>query len=224
MRTREENKRITHFLLGSLAEDEQTAIEEEYFADPEKFEEVWAAENDLVDAYVRGKLPGDERELFERHYLQSPKHCERVAVARKLMEAAKSWAAEDVVAPQFVEPAPAWWSRVKQPLNNARMPRLSLVVATMLLLSAGLVWLLSERTRLNREIGRTQAQLSEQQQREQEIASQLAAEREQSGKLKSEINRLEETIAQDPPRPPSQIERPSILSFFLSSTLVCSQQ
>jgi hypothetical protein len=167
-------------------------------------------------------LPSGERELFERHYLQSPKHRERVVVARKLLEAANHRATEAVVALPVVEPTPTWWSRVRETLNSVRTLRISLVVATMLLLSAGLVWLLSERTRLNRELGRAQAQLSEQQQREQEIASQLAAEREQSGKLKAEINRMEETIAQGPPRPPSQIERPSILSFFLSSTLVRS--
>jgi hypothetical protein len=70
MQTREQDERITGYLLvGRLTEDEQTAVEEEYFADPQKFEEVWAIENDLVDAYVRGRLPGGERELFERHYL-----------------------------------------------------------------------------------------------------------------------------------------------------------
>ncbi|HEV2668794.1 MAG TPA: hypothetical protein VG324_28005, partial [Blastocatellia bacterium] len=79
---------MTRYLLGDLPEIEQTAVEQEYFADPEKFEEVWAAENDLVDRYVRGRLSRGERELFERNYLQSPKHRERVAVARKLLEAA----------------------------------------------------------------------------------------------------------------------------------------
>ena len=46
---------MTRYLLGDLPEIEQTAVEQEYFADPEKFEEVWAVENDLVDRYVRGR-------------------------------------------------------------------------------------------------------------------------------------------------------------------------
>ena len=74
---------MTRYLLGDLPETEQTAVEQEYFADQEKFEEVWAAENDLVDRYVRGRLSRAERELFERNYLQSPKHRERVATCQK---------------------------------------------------------------------------------------------------------------------------------------------
>src|SRR5215475_8003956 len=90
----EQDERMTRYLLGNLPETEQMAVEQEYFADPEKFEEVWAAENDLVDRYVRGRLPRGERELFERNYLQSPKHRDRVALARKLLEAADRQVAE----------------------------------------------------------------------------------------------------------------------------------
>src|SRR5215471_17152465 len=97
--TTEQNERMTRYLLGDLPENEQMAVEQEYFADPEKFEEVWAAESDLVDHYVRGRLPRGERELFERNYLQSPKHRDRVTLARKLLEAADRQAAESGPAP-----------------------------------------------------------------------------------------------------------------------------
>jgi hypothetical protein len=52
----EQGERMTRYLLGDLPETEQTAVELEYFADPEKFEEIWSAENDLVDRYMRGGL------------------------------------------------------------------------------------------------------------------------------------------------------------------------
>src|SRR5215470_18820848 len=68
-RTTEHDERTIRYLLGDLPETEQTAVEQEYFVDPEKFEEVWATENDLVDGYVRGRLSRRERELFERNYL-----------------------------------------------------------------------------------------------------------------------------------------------------------
>src|SRR5215468_3388008 len=87
-RATEQEKRMTRYLLGDLPEPEQVAVEQEYFADPEKLEEVWAAENDLVDRYARGRLSRGERKLFERNYLQSPKHRERLAVAIKLLEIA----------------------------------------------------------------------------------------------------------------------------------------
>src|SRR5262249_26361101 len=209
--TTEQNERMTRYLLGDLPETEQTAVEQEYFADPEKFEEVWAAENDLVDLYVRGRLSRAERELFERNYLRSPKHRERVATGRKLLEAADSQAAESRGAPQVIAPAP---NRLTETLNALRSLRILLPAAAFLLLLSAFSWLLIERSRLYEQIGRAQAQLSDQRRREREIADQLAAEREQSGKLKSELDRLLETLAKKPPQTPM-----SIISFLLTTTL-----
>ena len=200
---------MARYLLGDLPETEQTAVEQEYFADPEKFEEVWAAENDLVDRYVRGRLPRGERELFERNYLQSPKHRERVAVAGKLLEAADSQVAEGGVAPRASVPAPSW---LMETLNVLRTPRFLAPAASFLLLLAALSWLVIERSRLNQELEKTGALLSDQQRQEREVADQLAAEREQSGELKSELDRALETLAQRPPLTPS-----SILSFLLTT-------
>jgi len=214
--TTEQNERMTRYLLGDLPENDQAAVEQEYFADPEKFEEVWAAENELVDRYARGRLSRGERELFELNYLQSPKHRERVEVARKLLEAADRQVVESGVAPQAVNPAPSLRSRLIEALSIPRMPRFLLSATAFLLLFSVISWLALERARLNEEIGKTKAQLSDQQRREREIADQLAAEREQSGKLKSELERLMETLPQIPSRPPGQTGRPSILSFFLS--------
>src|SRR5262245_3880472 len=98
-RTTKQDERMARYLLGDLPETELEAVEQEYFADPEKFEEVWAAENNLVDRYVRGRLSRGERRLFERNYLQSPKHRDRVAIARKLIEAADRRTAESAPAP-----------------------------------------------------------------------------------------------------------------------------
>ena len=81
-----------------------------------------------------------------------------------------------------------------------------------------------ERAHLNEGLGRTNAQLSERQRREQEISDQLATEREQSGKMKSELDRLQETVPPKPSRPPEQAGRPSILSFFLEPALALRGQ
>ena len=202
---------MTRYLLGDLPETEQTALEQEYFADSEKFEEVWAAENDLVDRYARGRLSRAERELFERNYLQSPKHRERVAIARKLVEAADRLVVEGGVAPRVGAPAP---SRLMEMLNTLLTPRFLAPSAAFLLLVSAFSWLLVERSRLNEELGKAQAQLSDQQRQEREILGQLAAEREQSGKLKSELDRALETLAQRPTLTPT-----SILSFLLTPML-----
>jgi hypothetical protein len=202
---------MTRYLLGDLPESEEAAVEQEYFADPEKVEEVWAAENDLVDSYARGRLSRGERELFERNYLQSPKHRGRVDVARKLLEAADSQVAEGGVAPRSILPAPSW---LMETLNVLRRPWFLAPAATFLLLFSALSWLAIERSRLNGELEKTRALLSDQRRQEREVADQLAAEREQSGKLKSEIDRLRETIS----HPPS-LTHPSIISFLLARTL-----
>ncbi len=213
---------MTRYLLGDLPETEEAAVEQEYFADPEKLEEVWAAENDLVDRYLRGRLSRGERELFERNYLRSPKHRERVSVARKLIEAADWPLEENSVTPQVIESVSFWrnWrDRLTGALNKPKILMVSFAAAAILLLFGGSAWLLLERARLMQELGKTSAELSERQRREREIADQLAAEREQSGKLKSEIDRLQETIAQKTTQTPDQPARPSIFSFFLAPLL-----
>jgi hypothetical protein len=203
-RTTEHDERMTRYLLGDLLETEQMAVEQEYFADPEKFEEVWAAENDIVDRYLRGRLSRGERELFERNYLQSPKHRERVAVARKLLEAADRQVAESGRA---IAPTP---SRLMEALKALVTPRFLAPATAFLLLLSILSWMMIERSRLNEQLGKAQAQLSDQQAREREIERQLAAEREQGVQLKSRFDRLLESIAQKPSLTP-----PSILSFLL---------
>jgi hypothetical protein len=210
-RTTEHDERTIRYLLGDLPETEQTAVEREYFVDQEKFEEVWATENDLVDRYVRGRLSRRERELFERNYLQSPKHRERVAISRKLLEAADSQGAESGFAPRVVPPAQ---SRLMEILNALRRPRFLLPATAFLLLLSALSWMTLERSRLNEELGKARSQLSDQQRREREIESQLRAERVQSGRLKSELDRLLENLAPKPPQSP-----PSIISFLLRSIL-----
>jgi hypothetical protein len=221
-RTTEQDERMTRYLLGDLPEPEQAAIEQEFFADPEKFEGIWAAENDLVDRYVRGRLSRGEQELFERNYLRSPKHRERVLIAGKLLEAADRSVSESSLAPQIIESVPyrgGWGRRMTEALSRPRILRTGLATAAMLLVFGGSAWLLLERVRLNHELGRTSAQLSEQQRRERAIADQLAAEREQSGQLKSELDRLREAPGQRSSQQPGQAGRPSILSLFLSPML-----
>src|SRR5262245_43305632 len=76
---------IRKYLLGELAEADQTALEQELLIDRGKFERVWAVENELVDSYVRGEMSRADRKRFESHYLASPLHRERVAIAESFL-------------------------------------------------------------------------------------------------------------------------------------------
>lgn len=217
---REHDERVTGYLLGRLTEAEQTIVEQEYFSNPEKFEEVWAVENDLVDAYVRGQLSGGERELFERNYLPAPGNRERVAFAASLLEMADRTTHKSDSTSQIVEPfASSWKRRLMETLVGPRRLQIGLVTAMLLLLMAGFAWLAFDRTQLTRELESATAHLSNQQERELELTNQLAAEREQSSQLKAELESLQEATVQNQSRP-SPANRPSILSFLLSPLLM----
>jgi preprotein translocase subunit YajC len=74
----------TRYLLGELSEQEQAALEERYFSDPDVFNEVLKIESELVDAYARGQLSTEMRERFEHSYLKHPARRQRVEFARAL--------------------------------------------------------------------------------------------------------------------------------------------
>jgi hypothetical protein len=213
-RTTEQFERMARYLLGDLPENEAVIVEQEYFADPEKLEAMWAAENDLVDRYVRDRLSRGERELFERNYLRSPKHRERVAVARKLLEVADRRDAESGPMPQVLGSSSRRRAQFEF-ANWLKMPRLGLAAAMAILIFGGLALLALERARLSAELERAKTQLSDQQRRVQETADQLAAERAQNGSLQSEVDRLRGALARQPAPSPGGGDRPSIFSFFL---------
>src|SRR6185295_13277350 len=75
---------IVRYLLGELSEDEQTRLEESYFADPAVFTKVTTVENTLVDKYARGLLSTEDHRRFEQHYLAHPERRERVKFAEAL--------------------------------------------------------------------------------------------------------------------------------------------
>ncbi len=61
-------QKMTRYLLGELSDSEQAALEEKYFTDPQVFDKMVKAENELVDNYGRGLLSPQSREKFEQYY------------------------------------------------------------------------------------------------------------------------------------------------------------
>ena len=72
------------FLLGQLSSDEQGSIEELAFDDPQSFEVLQAAEDDLIDEFVYDDLSAEERERFQEYYLAQPGRREDVRIASAL--------------------------------------------------------------------------------------------------------------------------------------------
>lgn len=123
------------YLLGDLDEQENKAVERQYFEDEARLDSVSAAEETLIDDYLAGRLSADDRAGFERVYLASPHHRRRVAVVRALGAAAAM--RTPVAAPRWVSRA-TWYA--------------GLAAAAALLLAAGL-WLAGDRTEPVRQVG-----------------------------------------------------------------------
>ena len=72
------------FLLGQLPPDEQGRIEELAFDDPQSFEVLQAAEDDLIDEFVYDDLSSEDRQQFQEYYLAQPGRREDLRIAKAL--------------------------------------------------------------------------------------------------------------------------------------------
>jgi len=84
---------MKNYLLGMLPEEEASAIEDRYFAEPEFFDRIRAMEMDLICEFLDGRLTADEREHFNRRCLQAPSFQKLVDEVRVRREA-------EVIVPQ----------------------------------------------------------------------------------------------------------------------------
>ena len=93
------------YLLGTLSQDDESRMEEAFFADDAKFEELEIAEAELIDAYLRSELSTGDHERFEAKLRASPRLLERVRFARILKDkAADSFSSQEEVSTQPVYP------------------------------------------------------------------------------------------------------------------------
>lgn len=64
---------VKSYLLGTLPDDQASAVEERYFTNPAFFEEIRRMEIGLISQFLDEELTKEEQEQFERRYLQVPK-------------------------------------------------------------------------------------------------------------------------------------------------------
>src|SRR5262249_25034562 len=154
-----------------LAEADQTALERDLLTDRDKFEQLCAVENDLIDSYLREEMSRADRERFEEHYLSSAVNRERVEIAR-LFLADIDRTGEQRAEVRKGEPVVAWWGRF---LNSLRPSPLVLggALALVFLFTLGAVWSYMERVRLSGQLAQVQyeaqAERTSLKQREQEL-------------------------------------------------------
>ena len=69
MRPKLDKQELRSYLLGTLPNPGQRELEERLFTDPDLYQELPIAEDELIDQYVAGELASLERQQFESHFL-----------------------------------------------------------------------------------------------------------------------------------------------------------
>src|SRR6185436_20144513 len=75
---------LRKYLLGMLSEDELGKVEARILADREFYDQVQAAEEELIDEYVNRELTNQDQSKFEQSFLSTPEGYEQVELARTL--------------------------------------------------------------------------------------------------------------------------------------------
>lgn len=152
----EPKQTMMRYLLGELSEQEQVALEEKYFTDPQVFDQMLKTESELVDEYARGYLSTEVRERFEKFYMTRPGLIERVKFARALT-ARLDQIEEPAASAEKTPLAISSWQWFLMLLRDQR-PVLGFSVALAILLLLGGVWVFVEsRRRQQRELAQAQA-------------------------------------------------------------------
>jgi hypothetical protein len=66
----ENEARLARYLLGRMSENEQLAVESEYFRNREAFEHLLALEDELMYDYLRGDLSAEDRAAFQNRFAE----------------------------------------------------------------------------------------------------------------------------------------------------------
>lgn len=210
----ESEQTMTRYLLGELSEAEQSALEQRYFTDPQVFDQVVQAENQLVDDYIRGELSPQARARLEQYYLAHPKRRERAKFAQALATKLDQVKAVKGAAEPSVQ-VESWWDRVRASLDGRRLA-LGFSMALLLIVIGG-IWSLTERRRLHGELAQTQAARAVQEQHERELQQQLADERTRINDLNDELSRARSQVKGPEAAAPAMPTSPAFVTLLLTA-------
>jgi hypothetical protein len=201
-----ESRMLAQYLLGDLSAEDQDFLEEQIFIG-ENYDQLLAVEEDLVEDYLRDQLNTFERERFENFYLASPRRRERVIFTKALFEVLKRNSTEKTAASRSESPSGL------SEIFRATSPVLRLsMAAAVLILFAGVTWLIIETLQLRSQSQRLQSQLNEARRQQEQ---QLAEERAHSKQLMEELQIARSNINHSQPVPPEMMKPPSPIPLLL---------
>ncbi|MBV8898283.1 MAG: hypothetical protein JO051_17335 [Acidobacteriaceae bacterium] len=197
---------MIRYLLGDVSEEEQLQLEEEFFANDERYQELLALEDELRYDYAQGGLSGHQRELFNRRFLGDRTGREKIALAQNVLE--KAFAASSEVAQPERR---AWWVAFADFFG---VPwKVSFALASSAAAAAVLaVVFISQAVNLRQELNQVQARLGREQNAVNELRGRDAA---LSRDLEQERNRRKQLEHQAANRKP----QPFVLAFALAPGL-----
>lgn len=189
------------YLLGILSEDDRARIEDAFFADDAKFDELELLEDELIDDYVREELSPDERRQFEAKLQTSPRLVERVHFARVLAEKANAFSraeAADLLKaaspiPAAAKPRVRWWESFFPQQRAFRMA----IAACLALLVVGGGALVADWLRLRRASERINSERAMLQRQKDDLDRQLSAQQAQADQQNAELQRERDQRIED---------------------------
>ena len=146
---RETEDLLKRYLLGWLEPEEQERLEKQLLTNDEYFEELLAAEDELIDSYVRGSLSEPDRERFARLFLAAPERRQKLSFAEALNRY--------VTVARIAEPQPVTvngrlavaWKRFMPASLQTQKPLLGLsLTAALVIVVFGASWLIVKNVRL----------------------------------------------------------------------------
>jgi phosphoribosyl-dephospho-CoA transferase len=196
---------LKRYLLGQLDQEEQERLEREIMTDNDTFEQLSAAEDELVEEYLEDSLSARDREKFERHFLSTPERRQELTLAKALRRyvaekknASKVPFWESLLAPLRIQPA-----LLKQALS-----------AVLALAIIGGAWSARQAWRLHTELVQTLAQQTKFQDQAQDLQRQLAEQRTRNVQLAEELQHQEEQRSKME-RGLKTPQQPSLVAFAL---------
>ncbi len=199
-----EKKLMKDYLLGNLSSDEQTQVEEKYFADDSFYQRLKITETELMDAYLCNELDAKEKKQFEEKFLTSADGKQKVEITRAFLKSINKITAEK---PILEKPVISNYQRRFVWSIPKRFNQFAIAASLIIMLGGG-GWLLFQTAKLQNQIKQLENQQSQQQtdfqkkeqllqqqsdttqKRYEQVKQELDTERQERTLLENEISKL----------------------------------
>jgi len=179
-----DERTLVHYLLGELSEEERVRVETSFFESDAMFDQLAAAENDLIDDYVRGRLPADLQTPFQKKLRSDNNWKRRVAFAEALAQRVSGPAPP----PQSVASTEPFFRTLLAFLRGQQPVFQAAVAAAGLVIVIGFVWLASETIQARRNMQALETQRQNLEKAVAELKGQVAGLQQDGQKLSSELD------------------------------------